>query len=84
MFFSSRDFSRSLQKFSSIIWGSPLIAQKSIQRIRDKREILIPGHDRLFRQRERKIEFIEKINWLISADLHPDEKAPEILKLNYG
>lgn len=66
-----------------MVYGSPLAARKSIQRIRNMGEILVPGHDRPFRQKEREIEFIGGTSWSISADLYPREKGSEIFRLGY-
>lgn len=66
-----------------MVYGSRLAALKSIQRIDDMGEILVPGHDLPFRRREREIEFIGKVSWSISADLYPREKGSEIFRLGY-
>ena len=66
---------------ADMVYGSPLEARKSIQRIRNMGEVLIPGHDRPFRQKEREIEFIGGTSWSISADLYPREKGSEIFRL---
>jgi len=62
--------------------GGSTAARRSIKRIRKMGTILVPGHDRPFRQKEGEIEFIGGINWSISADLYPREKGSEIFKLH--
>ncbi|RLE15384.1 hypothetical protein DRJ04_00520 [Candidatus Aerophobetes bacterium] len=65
-----------------VVYGSPFAAQKSIQKIKDMGEVIIPGHDRPFCQKEGKIEFIGEINWSVSADFYPRKKGAEIFKLD--
>lgn len=63
------------------VYGDNSAAQRSIERIKKRGTIFVPGHDRAFRIGAQGIEFLSQIEWSVTGDVYPREKDTEIFRL---
>lgn len=67
---------------SKMALGGSEYARSSIKTLKDKAEIIIPGHDRPFVWQGSGLEFISPFVWEVSTDLYPEEHDKAALSIN--